>query len=218
MKTEAELLAAAQAIEGLSFRQLSARVSHLIPESSLSRKGWVGCAIEAALGGQANSRPEPDFASLGIELKTLPLKKHGKPAESTFVSSIALLTLHQETWQTSSCFAKLRRVLWVLVEGDRAISFSERRIGPALLWSPSVEDKRILEQDWSELTWLIVSGRIDEVHAGLGEYLQVRPKAADGKALRDVQNAEGQKQKTLPRGFYLRARFTEKIIQEQLVF
>lgn len=214
MNTEADLLNAAQAIEGWSFKQLAVHLGLTIPHAALSRKGWVGRAIETALSGSVNPRSEPDFASLGIELKTLPIKASGKPAESTFVTSISLLTLHQETWHTSMCFAKLRRVLWVLIEGDRSIPFSDRRIGQALLWSPSLEEEAILKQDWDELTFLMNSGRLDEVHAGLGEYLQVRPKAADGKALRYAYDAAGEKHFTLPRGFYLRTCFTGKIIRD----
>lgn len=216
MKTETDLLNAAESLEGLSFHQLAVRLGIQAPTIASSRKGWLGAAMEVALGGQVNSRSGPDFAELGIELKTLPINSRGKPAESTFVTGISLLTLHRQNWETSTCFAKLRRMLWVLIEGDRTIPFPERRIGPAILWSPSVEDEAVLKQDWLELTGLMTCGRLDEVHAGLGTYLQVRPKAADAQALTYAYDAQGEKQQTLPRGFYLRASFTEKILLTHL--
>ncbi len=54
---------------------------------------------------------------------------------------------------------KLKRVLWVPVEGDRAIPLAERRVGAPLLWSPSEEEDRQLRMDWEELMDLIVLGR-----------------------------------------------------------
>lgn len=122
--SETELLDRAQAIEGLSFAQLASLLQVCVPEHAAQRKGWAGQAIEWALGANAGSRAEPDFYDLGIELKTVPINHLGKPAESTFVTTIPLLTIHQQTWQTSTCYAKLKRVLWVPIEGDVRVLFA----------------------------------------------------------------------------------------------
>jgi DNA mismatch repair protein MutH len=206
--TESALLERCQAIEGFSFAQLAAHLNLCIPSHALQRKGWAGQAIERALGTNASTRSAPDFMELGIELKTLPINHLGKPAQSTFVTTIPLLTIHQQTWCTSQCFAKLRRVLWMPVEDDPNISFPHRRIGRALLWSPSPQDEKILEQDWLELSLMIGTGQLTEVDASMGQFLQVRPKAANAKCLCYGFDAEGNKILTLPRGFYLRASFT----------
>ncbi len=210
--TEAQLLARCQAIEGLTFAQLAAECASFLPENPLQRKGWLGLLIERALGATAGNRPIPDFVDLGIELKTLPINTLGKPAESTFVTSIPLLSLHQQTWKTSQCYQKLKRVLWVLVEDDVGIAYSYRRIGRALLWSPSCEEEATLEKDWLELSRMICTGYLADIHAGMGDYLQVRPKAASGKSLCYGYDEKGQKILTLPRGFYLRSQFTARIL------
>lgn len=209
------LLKKALSLEGLSFRQLAISLNCTIPETPVMRKGWAGQAIERYLGGNASTHAGPDFATLGIELKTLPVNTAGRHSESTFISTIPMLSLHQETWETSTCFAKLRQILWVPIEGKGPVAFSERRIGRAILWSPSLADQQILKQDWLELTNMILLGRLNELHAGFGRYLQVRPKAANGKVLRHAFDEEGSKQLTLPRGFYLRARFTEAAVLSQ---
>lgn len=210
---EQTLLARALSLEGLSLRQLAARLEWALPaDVSHVRKGWIGQAVECYLGGEAGNQKGPDFQWLGIELKTLPLNALGKPAESTFVSTITLPQLAQETWETSSCFAKLKRVLWVPVEGDRRIPFDMRRLGRAFLWSPTVDEKAQLVADWQELTSLMVLGRLQEVTARLGECLQVRPKAANGKSLSVTVDEAGERALTLPRGFYLRASFTAKLL------
>lgn len=211
-KTETELLERSARIAGLSFAQLAAFTNAPIPSLASKRKGWAGQAIELALGAMAGSQAVPDFQQLGIELKTLPLNDNGKPAESTFVTSIPLLTIHHQTWPESHCWQKLQRVLWFPLEGERAIPFEQRRLGQAILWSPSEEEEQILAQDWHELSAMIGMGRLEEIDASMGEYLQVRPKAANGCALCYGFDSEGNKIRTLPRGFYLRTRFTERVL------
>ncbi|CDZ78420.1 Methyl-directed mismatch repair protein [Legionella massiliensis] len=216
LSNEEELLANCQMIEGVSFLQLAASLQLSIPAESQKRKGWTGLAIEMALGTTAGNKAIPDFANLGIELKTLPLNENGKPAESTFVTSIPLLTIHQQNWLSSQCYAKLKRVLWLPIEGDKAIPFEHRRIGRGFLWSPKESEATILAEDWNELTMMIATGHLEEINASIGQYLQVRPKAANAKSLCYGFNSEGEKILTLPRGFYLRAGFTEQVIQNSL--
>ncbi len=216
VNNEEELLDRCRLLEGLNFAQLADSLQLIIPTEQQRRKGWAGMAIELALGTTAGNKAMPDFSNLGIELKTIPLNKKGKPAESTFVTSIPLLTLHQQNWLSSQCYAKLKRVLWLPLEGDTEIPFAHRRIGQGFLWSPSQCEEAILAQDWNELATMIVTGQLDEIHAGLGQYLQVRPKAANAKSLCYGFDNTGAKILTLPRGFYLRSRFTEQIINSSL--
>ncbi|OGV25720.1 MAG: DNA mismatch repair endonuclease MutH [Legionellales bacterium RIFCSPHIGHO2_12_FULL_37_14] len=214
---EKSLLTNCIAIEGLTFAQVAMQLKTQPAAATIMRKGWVGQAIERLLGLENNSQAGPDFIQLGIELKTLPLNAAMKPTESTFVTGISLLNLHKETWVTSRCFAKLKRVLWVPVEGDKSIPFLARRIGKAFLWSPNIDEEQVLQSDWTFLTTLISLGRTSLIDAKLGEYLQVRPKAATGKSLTFGYNEKGQKELTLPRGFYLRTSFTAKIFKNQYI-
>ncbi|MCW8407530.1 DNA mismatch repair endonuclease MutH [Legionella sp. PATHC035] len=210
--TEAELLERCATIAGLSFAQLGLSLGLSIPANPNHRKGWVGQAIELALGADAQNQSLPDFKLLGVELKTLPLNKSGKPTESTFITSIPLLTIHRQEWKTSQCYLKLKRILWVPVEGDTDISYPERRIGQGFIWSPNRLQESILEADWNYLSLQIGTGHLESVDAKEGEYLQVRPKAANGKSLCYGYDIHGNKIKTLPRGFYLRSSFTATIV------
>lgn len=211
-QTETELLQRCRLIEGLSFGQLASLLQLVIPMQQAKRKGWMGVAIEMALGTTAGNKSLPDFEHLGIELKTIPLITPELPAESTFITSIPLLTIHQQQWKTSQCYHKLKRILWIPLEGDKQIPFQQRRIGRGYLWSPTVEQEAILATDWQELTTLITTGRLEEISASQGEYLQVRPKAANAKSLCYGFDQEGNKILTLPRGFYLRRSFTKTLI------
>ncbi|MDF1828169.1 MAG: DNA mismatch repair endonuclease MutH [Legionellaceae bacterium] len=210
--TEAELLVRCRMIEGLSFAQLATQYGVCVPTNPVQRKGWLGGLVEKALGTTAGTESKPDFHHLGIELKTLPISARGTPVESTFVTSINLLTIHHEQWETSACYAKLKHVLWLPIEGDTHISFAHRRIGRAFLWSPTPKDAQILKRDWTELSFMLGSGQMADVDATMGVYLQVRPKAANARSLCYGFDAEGNKVPTLPRGFYLRPSFTENML------
>jgi len=209
---ESVLLKRCRAIEGYSLSQLAGQLQLVIPQHALQRKGWAGTALEKALGTNAGNLALPDFVELGIELKTLPILASGKPAESTFVTSIPLLTIHQQTWETSQCWAKLQRVLWIPIEADSNIPYVQRRIGKAILWTPSKIEQTILANDWEQLTTMIAIGKLDDLTAKMGEYLQVRPKAPDAQSLCYGLDEQGQRVQTLPRGFYLRSTFTASSI------
>lgn len=210
-QSETELAHRCLQVEGMSFAQLSAEVDFAIPLNPDKRKGWVGQALEYALGADARNKSLPDFQALDIELKTLPLNTHGIPAESTFVTSIPLLTIHQQNWLTSQCYAKLKRILWIPIEGEKSIPYAQRRIGRGFFWSPNPEQMAILEADWNYLSLQISTGYLETLDATAGDYLQVRPKAAHGKSLCYSFDIQGNKVLTLPRGFYLRSSFTKKL-------
>ncbi|MFO0619713.1 MAG: MutH/Sau3AI family endonuclease [Polyangiaceae bacterium] len=111
-------------------------------------------------------------------------------------------------WSTSWVRAKLARVLWVpLVPcGD------DRAVGAASLWSPSTEDELQLKIDFEEIMGLIGAGRVEDVTARIGVYLQLRPKAADGTPRALAFDRDGAPVRTVPRGFYLRASFTRAVL------
>jgi DNA mismatch repair protein MutH len=111
---------------------------------------------------------------------------------------------------------KLARVLFVPVEHD-APRFEDRRLGAPLLWVPSAAERALLEADWELLAGLIGEGELGQITAHLGQALQVRPKAAHARARRLGPASDGGIGWTLPRGFYLRARFTEGVLRRLLV-
>ncbi len=211
-RSERELLARARGLAGITLGELAASLGARLPPDLRGHKGVVGELLERALGAEAGSRPVPDFENLGIELKTVPLGRDERPRESTHVCTVAFGELLGQRWADSTVRRKLARVLWLPIEAAPAVPLSARRIGAARLWSPTPDEERVLEADWEEHMELIATGRPDEIDGRLGTYLQVRPKAANRDALVDASDAEGRPAPTLPRGFYLRAAFTARIL------
>ncbi|HEA3262629.1 TPA: DNA mismatch repair endonuclease MutH [Pasteurella multocida] len=216
-KTEQELLQRAQAIAGLRFAELAQSLHMPVPPDLKRDKGWVGMLIETALGATAGSKAEQDFAHLGIELKTLPINAQGMPLETTFVSLAPLTQNVGVSWENSHVRHKLSKVLWILVEGERQIPLSERRVGQPILWQPSAQQELRLKRDWEELMEYISLGKLEQINATLGEVLQLRPKGANSKALTCGIGKHGEMIDTLPLGFYLRKTFTAEILQQFLL-
>lgn len=216
-KSETELFQRAMAIAGFSFQELADEAGISVPENLKRDKGWVGQLLEWHLGATAGSKPQQDFVDLGIELKSIPVSHSGKPLETTFVCVAPLTGVQGLTWQQSHVRQKLSRVLWIPVEGEREIPLADRRVGTPVLWSPSEQEELALKNDWEELMELIVLGQVEKITARHGEVMQLRPKAANSKAVTEAYGASGKPIKTLPRGFYLRTQFTAEILAKHLL-
>ena len=184
------------------------------PKDLKQHKGWSGNLIEQALGADAGSRPEPDFTQIGVELKTLPLSYAGQPLETTYVCVAPLTGMLAEQWQTSLLYKKLQQVLWVPILAEREIPVAERQIGTPFLWQMTASDEQLLRQDWEEIVEYISLGRITEISARVGEYLQLRPKAADGSVRVKAIGADGQQIDAQPKGFYLKKNFTRRLLSQ----
>ena len=211
-ENEAELLQRAQRLAGQTFAALAAQLNLPIPPNLKRDKGWVGMLLELHLGASAGSKAEQDFDHLGIELKTIPVDAQGKPLETTFVCVAPLTGNSGVTWETSHVRHKLARVLWIPIEGDRGIPLADRRVGSPLLWHPSEEEEQQLREDWEELMDMIVLGQVERITARHGAWLQIRPKAANSKALTEAIGQHGEPIMTLPRGFYLKKSFTGPLL------
>lgn len=213
-RSEAELMRRCRALAGKSLGQVADELNIAVPASRSRAKGWAGQLIECCLGATAASQPEPDFRTLGIELKTIPVNRRGRAKESTFVCMAPMKTLSGMRWPDSSVKHKLERVLWIPIEADPDILPANSRVGNGFLWSPSQYQLQVLEQDWQELIEMICFGELDKISAKHGEYLQIRPKAASSASLAPATLVNGETGLTLPRGFYLRTRFTNMLLKE----
>lgn len=211
-QSESQLLERACSLAGFTLKELSNKHQLVCPPDLKRNKGWVGMLLETCLGATAGSKPEQDFKELGIELKSIPISHQGKPLETTFVCVAPLTGLQGVTWENSHIRNKLSKVLWIPVEGEREIPLGERRVGMPLLWVPSITEENQLRADWEELMEFIVLGKIHEITGKHGQYLQLRPKAANSKVTTEAYGEQGQPIKTLPRGFYLRTQFTHAIL------
>jgi len=204
-ESEEELFDRARGLSGKRLSEIARGCGVPVPNSPVHSKGWTGTLLEAALGATAASLSEPDFQAIGVELKSVPVNMQGRPRESTHVCAAPPL------WEQSNVWRKLARVLWIPVVCESKTHFTHRRIGAPLLWSPSIEEESALRADWGELMDMVCLGRVDDITARHGTFLQIRPKAANAAARQRSVGPSGAPAQTLPRGFYLRTVFTSAV-------
>jgi DNA mismatch repair protein MutH len=204
-----DLAARARGIEGRTLAELAWGLGFDLGGDAVRTKGKAGELVERALGARGGSSAVHDFPELGVELKTIPIGARGVPRESTYVCTLAVAEADAAEWATSWVRAKLAHVLWVPILTD-----DESRIGATLLWRPTREQEAQLAADFDDLVGAIGMGGIEGLDARAGRWLQVRPKARDGRARTIAYGPDGERIATVPRGFYLRARFTGAILRD----
>jgi DNA mismatch repair protein MutH len=210
-RDEAELLERARALSGWTVDALAKACGVRVDGAAVSTKGKVGELLERALGATGGSAATWDFPVLRVELKTIPLDERGAARESTFVCAVSLLDAERAEWETSWVRDKLARVLWVPIKVDAS---GARRIGEPCMWSPNEEQASVLRDDFDEILGRIGAVGIEGISARLGRWLQLRPKAAHGRVRTRAPGGDGGVVDTVPRGFYLRARFTSAILRD----
>lgn len=207
-----ELLARADALAGMAVGEVLRGLGLVGSTDPLRTKGSAGETLERALGATGGSTQVLDFPDLGVELKTIPVTAEGTPLESTYVCTISITDADTQEWETSWVRMKLARVLFVPLVGAHGIPWQERVVGRSLLWTPTGEQDAVLRDDFEDVMGLIGVGRIEELTAHRGRWLQVRPKARDGSVRTLAWGDGGEAIATVPRGFYLRARFTGALL------
>ncbi len=212
------LLAHARALVGVDLGELADRLGSDVPAPGATRdrsKGWAGQIIERELGVDPDGRRGPDFAHLGIELKTVPVDARGVPRESTAVCQIDPIAIAGESWETSTVRHKLGRVLFVAVawpDLDHAVV--ERRISAVRLWTPSPAEERLLAADFERFVRdYFRRGRAAAITGHLGQVLQVRPKGKNAADVRAAFDENGLPTRVGRMGFYLRPGFVRGILE-----
>jgi DNA mismatch repair protein MutH len=209
------LLAHARALVGVELGELADGLGLPVPAGLVRTKGWSGQIIEHELGVAPGGARGPDFATLGVELKTVPVTPELVPLESTAVCQIDPVAIAAESWEGSYVRDKLARVLFVALEvPPRARSVGERRVAAVRLWSPDAEQERALRADFELFVrGFFRRGRADDITGHLGAALQVRPKGRNAADTRDGYDADGNPTRVGKSGFYLRPSFVAKILR-----
>jgi DNA mismatch repair protein MutH len=201
-----ELRARAGSLASRSLADIANELRETAPAVGLHTKGKVGELLERALGATGGSYATHDFPELGVELKTIPVDEQLRPRESTYVCRISLAEAEHAEWIDSWVRRKLQHVLFVPIVNNE-------RVAVPIFWRPNVEEERALRADFDELMGMIGAGHIEDLTARDGEILQLRPKARDGSVRTKTWDRDGELIATVPRGFYLRARFTGELLR-----
>lgn len=192
-----ELLSYAKKLEGHSFREvldLGIRPKDGKTEAGYndaSFKGGVGSLIEERyFGYRANDNPVADFEEAGVELKTTcyDRKANGdiRAGERLVLGMIGFDESIEADLFESHMWEKGGRILLIYYGRDRGIDKYDQRISYVMLFTPSEEDMRIIEEDYRLIQRYVVEGRADELSESLTRYLGACTKGATrDKSMRD---------------------------------
>lgn len=225
---EADILRKAHSMVGRALREeISpeelARIEKEIASYENRRKGQFGELVERHVFGIIpNSRPEPDFAQAGIELKTNPLKKHPVKTyvskERLVFSMIDYKTVGSETWEGSSFLKKNKRLLimfylWIKEQNVLDYEFKFAHFLD-LLADMSAADLLQIKADWEFIVGKIRRNEAHLLSEGDTYYLGACTKASNGSKVRDQAGGNlGAK----PRAFSFKQQYLNFIIQKHLL-
>lgn len=176
----ASILAYAKQLEGKTLREACDVDGIADPHR---RKGSFGNALEELyFHYDINSNPEADFAQVGTELKSTPLKlrKDGtlSAKERLVISLINYMSVVDETWETSSLQKKLRSILLVAYLYDKDVSPVDFPIEIVELWGIPREDVPTFKRDWDTIVNKIRAGHAHELSGSDTLYLEAATKAS----------------------------------------
>jgi DNA mismatch repair protein MutH len=216
--SEGALYRHARALVGTTLAEIADGLGLPVPSGQVRTKGWPGQLIERELGAATGGERGPDFAALGVELKTVPVGPGLTPLESTAVCHIDPVAIRDEAWAGSYLRRKLARVLFVALEVPAAPpsvrpSVGDRRVGAVALWSPSPSEDAELAADFELAAAEFRAGRGGAITGHQGAVLQVRPKGRNAADQRLAVGPDGQPVLIGKCGFYLRPAFVGRILR-----
>jgi DNA mismatch repair protein MutH len=176
-------------------------------------KGRFGAVLEEYyFGYKPNSRPEPDFAKAGLELKSTPSRQKGRKLrakERLSLGMIDYMAIETETWEDSSLRKKNQYLLLVVYLYEPDKSFLDYTIKHVRLWEFPAEDLEIIRDDWERIIDKVRQGLAHEISCGDTLYLEAAPKGANSQ---DLTGQPHSPIKAMRRAFALKQSYMDAVI------
>ena len=159
------------------------------------RKGSFGNAVEYYyFKYDLNSDSNPDFAEVGMELKTTPLKKSGNgklvAKERLVISMINYMTVVNEEFETSSFVHKASDVLLISYLYEKDKDPLDYIIEVAVRWGLPEEDMPQFKADWETVVNKVRAGRAHEISGRDTLYLEACTKSSNSSVRRKQPYSE----------------------------
>ncbi|MDO8950563.1 MAG: Sau3AI family type II restriction endonuclease [Actinomycetota bacterium] len=213
--SRASILAYAERLVGHSLREA---VNELPGTLRLtSDKGSLGTDLERHyFGYEPNSRPEPDFADAGVELKATPLKTiRGKfvAKERLVLGMIDYMAVISEEWESSTFLRKNSHLLLTFYLHEAGKDPRDFCFKIVRMWDFPPEDLAIIRQDWEKIIAKVRAGLAHELSEGDTLYLGACTKSSDSTKRRAQPHSD---EPAKPRAFSLKASYMNSIINDSL--
>lgn len=176
----------AKKLKGKSLRQVC---DSTILEHSYSGKGNFGQVLEKFyFGYEPNSTAEADFAQIGIELKSSPLKQlknnEYRSKERLVLNIINYFNVVNQNFENSDFIKKNANILLIFYLHQTGYDILDLVIKLVDEWSFPSTDLEIIKKDWETITKKIADGKAHELSEGDTFYLGACTKGANASSVR----------------------------------
>lgn len=178
-----DLIRKAKWLEGKTLAQISEVIAESDETSRVITKGSVGYVIEEGFFGiKKNNQGLPDLPSLGVEVKTCPLKYNWDHTRLSVKEPLSLNIInYMEEYKCrdlteSSLYKKNRRILFIFYIHDPEKDRSEYVVKYVFLWEMDKHVLEELEPDYDLILEKIRAGVAHEIHQTDHEWLTLCPK------------------------------------------
>ena len=176
----------AKKLKGKSLRQVC---DPKVLEHSYSGKGNLGQVLEKFyFGYEPNSIAEADFAQIGMELKSSPLKQlkneEFRSKERLVLNIINYVNVVNQNFENSDFFKKNASILLIFYLHQAGFDILDYLIKLVDEWSFPSTDLEIIKKDWELITKKIADGKAHELSEGDTFYLGACTKGANALSVR----------------------------------
>jgi DNA mismatch repair protein MutH len=176
----------AKKLKGKSLRQVC---DSKVLEHSYSGKGNFGQVLEKFyFGYEPNSIAEADFAQIGMELKSSPLKQlkndEFRSKERLVLNIINYVNVVNQNFENSDFFKKNASILLIFYLHQSGFDILDYLIKLVDEWSFPSTDLEIIKKDWQTINEKIASGKAHELSEGDTFYLGACTKGANALSVR----------------------------------
>ncbi|WP_310380134.1 Sau3AI family type II restriction endonuclease [Flavobacterium sp.] len=176
----------AKRLKGKSLRQVC---DAKVLEHSYSGKGNFGQVLEKFyFGYEPNSNAEADFAQIGMELKSSPLKQlkneEFRSKERLVLNIINYVNVVNQSFENSDFFKKNASILLIFYLHNAGFDILDYLIKLVDEWSFPSTDLEIIKKDWELITKKISDGKAHELSEGDTFYLGACTKGANALSVR----------------------------------
>ncbi len=205
-KDKDSILAYARKLEGKTLRQVTGLCEL---DSPKQRRGSFGNAVETHyFQYAANSDSAPDFAEVGLELKTTPVKKNKKgqlvAKERLVITMVDFNEVVHEDFEHSHLLDKASDILLVTYRYEDDKDPLDYQIEIAREWHIPERDMPQIKRDWETVVNKVRAGHAEDISGGDTIYLEACTKAANASVMREQPFS---KVKAKPRAWALKASY-----------
>lgn len=176
----------AKKLKGKTLRQVC---DTSILEHSYSGKGNFGQVLEKFyFGYEPNSTAEADFAQIGMELKSSPLKRlkndEFRSKERLVLNIINYVNVVNQNFENSDFYKKNSSILLIFYLHNAGYDILDYLIKLVDEWSFSLTDLEVIKKDWELISKKIAAGKAHELSEGDTFYLGACTKGANALSTR----------------------------------